>query len=94
MIYYRSNFDFEKQLLNKFHAKKLNFSSDRKNYEFEYLFFLLGFEGTLNTPIQYDLSFLNHLKKYFGVNPTFENKPQSNFFYWWGDLEDFKSSNA
>ena len=92
MIYYRSNFDFEEQLLKKNHIKKPDFSSDRKNYEFEYLFFFLDLEGILNTPIQYDLSFLGNLVKYFGLNPACENNPQSKYEYWWGDLDNFKKS--
>ena len=92
MIYYRSNFDFEKQLLKKDHIKKLDFSPDKKNYEFEYLFFFLEMEGVLNTPVQYELSFFKHLEKYFGLSPSFESKPQSNYNYWWGDLQDFKKA--
>ena len=90
MEYYRSNFDFENQLSSLNFKMAEAFNQNKLNYEFEYLYFLLNYNGVLNTPIKYDLDYLSYIQKIFNVFPRVENRPQKNYKYWWGSLEDIK----
>ena len=89
MQYYRTNFNFEQQLVNQNEIYEKKFCSSFWNYEFEYLFFFLFPNDVLNTPIIYSKDYINFLKNNFEIDAKIENHQQSNYLYWWGDLENF-----
>jgi len=90
--YYRSNFDFEKQLSLDQPIYPLKFNLSKVNYEFEYLFFFCGFSGVLNSPVHYPSKYFDYLSKLFDLELRSEKKPQSDYNFWWGDLSLFNIS--
>ena len=89
-MYYRTNFNYEHQLLNGRFEFPLAFNTQNWNYEFEYLFFFIQKDEILNTPIVYSADYIEYLKIKFNLDPKFENAPQKNYQYWWGDSTNFE----
>ena len=85
MKVFRTNFNFEKQLISGATKNNSEFITSSLNYEFEYLFFYYYQDYILNTPIMYHADYLKYMREHFGIKAEIENTPLADFTYWWGD---------
>jgi hypothetical protein len=92
MKVFRTNFNFEKQIISGATKNNSEFITSSLNYEFEYLFFYYYQDYILNTPIKYDSDYLKYMREHFGIKAEIENTPMPDFKYWWGDTSNIEKA--